>query len=531
MTPVPRTRLRSTDGGVAAHRLTEGLAALRRDLEAPEGFPAEVEAAATAASAVAPADLPVPSGPPRVDRTGLPFVTIDPAGAMDLDQALHLERSPGGGDGGGEGFTVHYAIADVAAFVEPGGPVDVEAHRRGETWYGAGSTVPLHPPALSEGGASLLPDQVRPALLWTLAVDGRGRLTDARVERALVRSRGRLSYDEAQHVVDGDPSRADAEGVRPDLPEGAAATLALLAELGPLRMAREAERGGVSLPLPEQEVDVRGEHVHLEFRSLLPVEEWNAQVSLLTGIAAATTMLRAGTGLLRTLPPADPRDVERLRRTARALGTPWPEEATVGQFLRGLDPAREPRHAAVVVAATRLLRGSSYSVVEEAVPDVAWEDPGSTPDALQHGGLATHYAHATAPLRRLVDRYVLEACVALHHGEEVPGWVRDALPGLPATMRASGQAAGRWERGVLDLVEAAVLADRVGEDLRAVVVEVTGDGSRGEVTVEDPAVEGRLVAAEGAGRLPLGEEVLVRVEAVDVGARRVDLVWCGRAGS
>ena len=91
------------------------------------------------------------------DLTDLEFVTIDPAGAMDLDQAMHLEAD-------GDGYVVHYAIADVMAFVEPGDPVDVEAHGRGESLYGADSKIPLHPKVLSEGAASLLPDEDRPGV-------------------------------------------------------------------------------------------------------------------------------------------------------------------------------------------------------------------------------------------------------------------------------------------------------------------------------------------------------------------------------
>jgi exoribonuclease R len=80
---------------------------------------------------------------------------------MDLDQALHVDRA-------GDGFRVHYAIADVAAFVTAGDAIDVEAHKRGETLYGADAKIPLHPKVLSEDAASLLPDQMRPALLWTI---------------------------------------------------------------------------------------------------------------------------------------------------------------------------------------------------------------------------------------------------------------------------------------------------------------------------------------------------------------------------
>ena len=116
-------------------------------------FPAEVRAEAEA-SARSPRL-------PDLDRTDLPFVTIDPETARDLDQALHIERD-------GDGYVVHYAIADVAAFVTPGGAVDAEAHRRGETLYGLDAKVPLHPKAISEAAASLLPDGPRPALLWTI---------------------------------------------------------------------------------------------------------------------------------------------------------------------------------------------------------------------------------------------------------------------------------------------------------------------------------------------------------------------------
>ena len=124
---------------------------------------------------------------PDLDRTDMPFVTIDPASARDLDQALHIERD-------GDGYVVHYAIADLTAFITPGDPVDVEANRRGETLYGADSKIPLHPPVISEDAGSLLPDQVRPALVWTIQVDATGEGTDVDVERARVRSRAKLDY-------------------------------------------------------------------------------------------------------------------------------------------------------------------------------------------------------------------------------------------------------------------------------------------------------------------------------------------------
>jgi exoribonuclease R len=470
---------------VPATLLTEEVRRLQDELEVGAAFPAAVEEAARAAAAS-------PSLP-QLDRTDLPLLTIDPDGARDLDQALHVERAPGDSDGP-DGWTVHYAIADVAAFVRAGDPVDLEAHRRGETLYGPGGKVPLHPPALSEEAASLLPDQVRPALLWTIRLGPDGERVAADVRRALVRSREQLTYEEAQRRVDAGEGGADG-------------TLALLAEVGPLRMAREVERGGVSLPIPEQEVVVDSGRWHLEHRARLPVEEWNAQVSLLTGFSAAAMMLEGGVGLLRTLPPPDPRDVQRLHRTARALGIGWPAEQSYADFIRGLDPTRAD-HAAMVVACTRLLRGSGYTAFD-----------GTLPEQPLHGALASAYAHVTAPLRRLPDRYAGEVCLALCAGTEVPGWVRAALPGLPATMQRSGQKASAYERGVLDLVEAGVLRDRVGEEMDAVVVDVEERRpERGRIVVPGPAVEARI---EGDAPLPLGQDLRVRLVEADVAQRRV----------
>jgi VacB/RNase II family 3'-5' exoribonuclease len=471
-------KVRSTGDSVSAQEMREGIAAIQQELKVSAQFPAEVERAAAEAAAA--------PRLPQLDRTDIPFVTIDPESARDLDQAMHIERS-------GDGYVVHYAIADVGAFVTPGDPVDVEANRRGETLYGADSKVPLHPTALSEGAASLLPDEVRPALLWTIQVDDTGEGTDVQVERALVRSRAKLSY----------------EGVQADLDAGRAPELIdLLREVGELRLAREAARGGVSLPLPEQELVENGDgHWELEFRRLTPVETWNAQISLLTGMAAASLMVYARVGVLRTLPPADPRDVQRLHRTARALGIEWPAEQLYPDFIRTLDPSL-PTHAAMIVACTRLLRGAGYVTFN-----------GELPEQAQHSALASEYAHVTAPLRRLADRYAGEICVALCAGTDVPEWVVAAMHELPDTMAGSGRRANQYENAIVDLCEAELLHDRVGERFDAVVVDLDEkDKRRGDITIQDPAIEATVT---GSRDLPLGEEVSVELVEADPRTRKV----------
>jgi exoribonuclease R len=468
------------DGG-----LESGIAAIRSDLDLPDAFPPEVEAAARAAAAA--------PRMPDEDRSDIPFVTIDPPGAMDLDQALHVERR-------GDGYRVHYAIADVAAFVSPGDPVDMEAWRRGETLYGGDDKVPLHPKALSEGAASLLPGQVRPALLWTIDLDAGGEGVAVDVRRARVRSGARFDYAGVQAGIDA--GRADPRW-------------ALLRAVGELRAERERRRGGVSLPLPEQEVHAEGGRWALEFRARHPVEDWNEQVSLLTGMAAAHLMVEGGVGLLRTLPPADPHAIGKLHRTARALGIDWPDDRGYADFIRSLDPA-EPRDVAMMTACTTVLRGAGYVAFDGAVPVHS-----------DHSALAAQYTHATAPLRRLVDRYTGEACLALCAGKPVPDWVREALPRLPATMQEAARRSGRFEAAVLDLAEAMVLAPRVGEAFEGAIVEVDAkDPRRGEAMLREPAILAR-VDGDGDAPLPLGERVSLRLVEADPRTRRIRFALAG----
>ena len=448
-------------------RLTSGsvdpFVALRAELELPGTFPDDVVAEAEA-SARSPRL-------PSTDLTHVEFVTIDPPGARDLDQAMALSRSQ-------DGFRVRYAIADVAAFVMPGGAVDREAHARGLTLYSPDSKVPLHPPALSEAAASLLPDVDRPAVVWTLDLSSDGGLVQTHVERAMVRSRAQLDYSAGDSVP-------------------------FLDVIGKLRIERERERGGAHLPLPQQEVASVDGSWHVRYRAGVPAEDWNAQISLLTGMAAAELMVGAGTGVLRTVPSPDPRDVDRLRLSAGVLGAPWPDDVAYAQWVSGLDPAN-PGHAALMHHATTLLRGATYVAFDGELP---------APEARRHFAIAAEYAHVTAPLRRLVDRYALECCLAACAGEPVPDWVRTALPALPEEMTAAGRRASKLERSVVDLVEAQVLAGRVGEVFDGVVI----DEDPGTIALADPAVRARL---DGDGLVP-GATVRATLAEADPVTRRV----------
>jgi len=473
---VPRRRLsyRAADGA----RLRAGFAAIRSELEVPTDFPVDVLAEAE--------DAARSPRLPSADLRDVPFLTVDPPGSMDLDQALHLERR----DGGHGGYRLRYAIADVAAFVRPGGRLDAEAHRRGETLYLPDGRAPLHPPRLSEGAASLLPGEDRPAVVWTLSFDADGDSSGVEVTRALVRSRDRFDYAGIQQALDGG---SDDE------------RLVLLRELGTLREERQADRGGIDLQVPEQEVVEGGAGYDLRYRAPLPVEGWNAQLSLAAGMAGAELMLYGEVGILRTLPRAPVEQVHRLRRVAHALGVDWPDDLSYAQMIRGLDP-RQPQHAAMLEECTSLLRGAGYTPFDGGVPEQA-----------THAAVAAEYAHVTAPLRRLVDRYAGEVCLSLCGDVPVPDWVQAALPALPKEMAASDERSSRVEHACVDLVEAALLERRVGETFDGVLVDVEAERKRGTVQLRDPAVRARV----GGEALPLGDAVRVTLTEAAVSARLV----------
>ena len=187
----------------------------------------------------------------------------------------------------------------------------------------------------------------------------------------------------------------------------------------------------------------------------------------------------------------------------------WPAEQDHAEFVRTLDVS-QASHAAMAVAATRLLRGSGYAAFDGEVP----EQP-------EHSALAAQYSHVTAPLRRLVDRYALETCVALSAGEPVPEWVTARFDELADTMRESGRRANQYERDVLDLVEAAVLRQHVGRTFEAMVTQVSEKKpATGEVMVAEPAIEARVRSADDSP-LPLGTDVTVKLVEADVAKRKV----------
>ncbi|MCD4849203.1 RNB domain-containing ribonuclease [Arthrobacter sp. AK01] len=480
----------------SSDQLAAALAALRTELDLPGAYPAA--AVAEARQAVETLKLP------DRDMREIPFLTIDPATSTDLDQALFMDRS-------GDGYKVLYAIADVPAFVVPGGALDAETRQRGQTFYAPDGRIPLHPEVISENAGSLLAGQVCSAFVWEFELDAQADVVAVSMARAVVRSTSKLSYTGAQQQID--------DGTAPPV-------LQLLKEVGLKRVELERLRGGASLNMPEQEIvqATDGGGYRIAAAPSLPVEDWNAQISLMTGMAAAQLMLDGKVGILRTMPAPDDRSLLHFKRQTVALGKPWDGKTSYGEYLRTLD-ASDPKQLAILHSAGTLFRGAGYTPFD-----------GEVPANVVQAAIGAPYAHTTAPLRRLIDRFVLVICEALSNNHPIPAWARDALPSLPDIMASSDQLAGRLERAALDTVEAALVANHVGQEFDAVVISGSkpsngnangkgtgngngngnGSGPYGVVQIAEPAVTARC-----DGELESGTNVRVRLVKADIASREI----------
>ena len=443
--------------------LADGLQAIRTQFQLPDAFSSEVEAEAAAAAQKQVAD--------HVDRTAIPFVTLDPTSSTDLDQAFAIERSAGD-------LILRYAIADVAWFVAEGSAVDREAWARGETIYMPDEKVSLYPPVLSEGAASLLPDADKTAILFIVRIDADGAARLDGVERAIIRSRAKLGY----------------ATVRPDdLP-------ADFAELSRRIEAAEQARGASRVDPPQQQV-VRAEDgsFALEFRAVSAAEQSNAALSLAANLAIADALYQHGTGLFRVMPEPDDRAVRRLRHSAEALGVDWPKTMPLQERERNLDP-NDPKQAAFMLAIRRAGVHASYEPFHQ----------GQRP---WHSAMRATYVHATAPLRRLADRFVCEAALAIANGRAVPDSVGSAFERLPDVMNRADARAGQVDAAVLELAESVVLSGQEGETFDGTVTDIDERGAR--IQIAQPAIVTRI-ATNG---LAIGAAVRLRLDEADPARR------------
>ncbi len=411
----------------------------------------------------------------RKDMTDLPLVTLDPASSTDLDQAFTLKRD-------GKNLVLYYALADVSPFVPIDGMVEKEAWNRGVTIYGVADKLPLYPKVISQNAASLLPDGPRPAVLVVVVIAPDGGLHLRSIDRAVCLSRAKLAYDSV------------------DL-----STLPYLEEFATWMWKAEAERGAIRVDFPQQEVVADAATpagVRLELRIRMQSELVNSALSLAVNIAIGNLFRDARVGLFRVMDDPDPKAIETLRRAAHALHIRWDRAESLRDLQKRMNPENTV-HQQFLLDARRAGGRANYALYSD--DKIPW-----------HSAIAATYAHATAPMRRLADRYVLDLAYLLANGESIPSILTSKIEKLPKVMERYESRAGNVDRAVIDLLEAVSLQHRIGEVLEAEVV----DAENSIVQTFDSAIRHRASNLSG---IENGAMVRVRIDDANPEKRTIRL--------
>jgi ribonuclease R len=503
---LPQARITARLGDPAGPRAVSLIAIHQHGI--PDQFPD---------AAVAEADNPPPvTLANREDLRDLPLVTIDPADARDRDDAvLAMPDSEPGNPGG---HILWVAIADVAHYVRPGGALDREARRRGNSTYFPDRVVPMLPDILSGDLCSLHEAVDRPCLAVRMRIDARGHKLSHRFHRGLMRSRGSLEYGQVQRAVDGDPDEKTAPLVETVLQPLYDAYASLL-------LAR-ADRQPLNLDLPERQIVLSdaGEVLSVDFKDRLDAHKLIEEFMVLANVAAAEELQRVKQPLLYRVheePSAD--RLEALREVAEASGFTLAK----GQVLQTAHLNRLLAQAA----------GSDYAELLNISTLRSMTQAYYGAKNFGHFGLALqNYAHFTSPIRRYSDLIVHRALIRGH------GWGDDGLSGfdieaMEETGKLISDAERRSmaaERDTVDRYLAAYLSDRVGATFKGRVsgvqrfglfVKLDETGADGLVPIRDVGREyfhfdpdrQTLMGADTGLTIGIGARVTVRLrEAVPV---------------
>ncbi len=415
----------------------------------------------------------------------VPFVTIDGPTSKDLDQALHVAKGERG-----RAYTVRYALAAAADFVQPGTPLFDEALERGASFYFPGFSVPMLPRELSEGIISLNPNVVRHALVFVIDLDAQGAIVETRVERARVRSRRQLAWGDVQKLYDGAPSDLRGSELEP--------SLLLLREVGKLRVADAAARNVVRYHRREVGVSIDDDGLGVTVIETVrdEVELYNEQISLLVNSEGGRLLREhpspAIQPIYRIHPGPDAERLAVLRKMIDAVvvahGLPdvpfrFHENEALASYVAALP--QEGPHARVARALERqsllVSLRSSYT-----------SEPG-----VHFGVGAEPYARFSAPMREVVGVFLhrqmqqaLAGDTAIDEGDVV----------LRERVIESANRARDVQRRVSDLVERLAL-DRLFERELTVPIEkrrrfvgtIMGvSGAKIFVHLDDPGVDAKI---------------------------------------
>ncbi len=512
-----------------------------RNFEIPHVWPDEVEKeAARIAPQVSEADKQ-----DRVDLRHLPLVTIDGEDARDFDDAVYCEKRRGG-------FRLVVAIADVSHYVRPGSALDAEALKRGNSVYFPQQVVPMLPEVLSNGLCSLNPHVDRLCMVCDMNISQAGRITAYKFYEGVMHSQARLTYTKVSDLLE----RPDSDAAKQVAKDHAVAVepVQRLYELFKILRASREKRGALDFDSNETRIIFSKDR---KIEKIVPVVRNQAHM-LIEECMLAANVCAAEFVAKNELPALyrnheGPRDekLSKLRNFLGALGIPFTagKKPQPADFQKVLEQIHDRPDAHIIQ--TMLLRSLTQAVY--------------APENLGHFGLAYEaYGHFTSPIRRYPDlllHRVIRARLRTEHSftQAVGDKVRRmrgkvaADAGMPdmAQMLAYGEHCSMTERradeatrDVMAWLKCEYMQDRVGEEFDGVIAGVTSFGIFVELT--DIYVEGlvhisnlksdyyefdatmqKLVGSRSGTQFALGDQVRIKVAAVNMDQRKMDFDLVG----
>ena len=489
----------------------------------------------------------------RLDLTGDYIITIDPPDAKDYDDAISIERTK-------DGWELGVHIADVAHFIPPGTPLDLEARERGNSVYLPRLVIPMLPEVLSNGICSLQEAVPRFCKSSFMRYDRDGNIRGEGTASTLIKSAKRLTYLEAQALIDGDQTEAKKHAkTEPRYTDQLVSTLREMDALAKAIRGRRQRQGMISLELPEVVLifDENGHVVDAEREDDAFTHTLIEMFMVEANEVLARQFEKLGVPLLRRVhPEPTPGDVDDLRKAAKVAGYTIPPKPTREQLQALLDATRgTPAARAVHMAVLRTLTKAEYS-----------------PALIGHFALASEaYAHFTSPIRRYADLTVhrsLEAYLErTDNGRNRPRSdeelkrlgkalcetgacpPEEALVQIGRHITQTEENAEDAERQLRQFLVLQLLTKHIGESFKGVVTGVSprgvfvqldkfladgflkkedlpGDVTRGggaPFWKVDPR-SGALVDQRSGRSFNMGDTVTVRVAQVDLARRQLDLV-------
>ena len=436
--------------------------------ELPEEFPATVLAEAEALSDE------VVLTKKRLDLRDRLIYTIDPITAKDFDDAISVEKTD-------TGYILGVHIADVGHYVKWDTALDREARKRGTSVYLLNSVIPMLPHRISSYLASLKPNVDRYAFSVFMELDRDGQLLSYKFAKSVIRSKGRLAYEDTQSILEGgDVVTEVAEFADDEAKQAIKENLKLALELARKIRQRRMEKGSLDFDLPEAEFvfDEEGNVIDIYPKERYDAHRLIEDFMIMANVAVATFFASKGLPTVYRIHerPKKERIEKFIRIASGILGTKisLPEDITPLEIARILEKVKNTRHEKLMTyLLLRSMARARYSI----------ENKG-------HFGLSLeNYLHFTSPIRRYPDLVVHRLLAAALRGRPKTSqeWMLklDTIANH-STLREEKADSAQWD--IWDLKKIDFISRHIGEEFEGIITGIIQEGVFVELV--DNLVEG-----------------------------------------